>query len=324
MRILVIGGTAFIGRHLVGRLAADGHDVTVLHRKDTHDLGPGVHNLQADRHDLDALARAIGSHNWDVVFDTAYDWARGTTADEVAGAARRVNDGVRRYVFMSSVAAYGGGLDRVESDPLAPDNHPNPYVVHKATAEHALFRIHDETGLPVTTLRPPFVYGEHQPFYREAFFWDRLIDGRPIILPDGGETPMQWMWVRDLVDACVKTIEVDAARGEAFNVGHTDPLTQRTFVEALARVAGVEPRFVSMPRADILAAGGHPFAGNLYFGEYLDIPPITMRIEKAMRVLGWTPTPLDDGLRAAFEWYRAQPRRAVDYAFEDAVIAAAG
>lgn len=322
MRILLIGGTAFIGRHLVARLVEAGHDVTVLHRKATHDLGPRVHNLQADRHDLDALARAIGSHNWDAVVDTAYDWARGTTADEVAAAARRVNDGVRRYVFMSSVAAYGGGLDRIESDPLAEDNHPNPYVVHKATAERALFRIHDENGLPVTTFRPPFVYGEHQPFYREAFFWDRLLDGRPIILPDGGEAPMQWVWVRDLVDACVRALEQDAARGEAFNVAHTETLTQRRFVEALARVAGVEPRFAPMPRQAIHEAGGHPFAGNLYFGEYLDIPPITTRIEKVTRLLGWQPTPLDEGLRAAYEWYRTQPRRAVDYAFEDALVTA--
>ena len=80
---------------------------------------------------------------------------------------------------MSSVAAYGDGLNHKESDPLAPDYHPDPYVRHKATTERLLFRMHSQSGLPVVTFRPPFVYGPNNPFYREAFLWDRLRAGRP-------------------------------------------------------------------------------------------------------------------------------------------------
>jgi nucleoside-diphosphate-sugar epimerase len=184
----------------------------------------------------------------------------------------------------------------------------------------ALFRLRAETGLPVVTIRPPFVHGPRQPFYREAFFWDRLRDGRPVLLPDGGATPMQWAYVDDVAEACVRAIEVPAAEGEAFNVGHVEPLTQRTFVEALARVAGVAPTLVPVPRADILAARGHPFAGNLYFGEYLDLPPMTQVVEKATRVLGVAPIAFEEALRRGFEWYRAQPRRPGDYAFEDRLL----
>jgi len=239
----------------------------------------------------------------------------------VEAAAAACGPELQRYVFMSSVAAYGGGLDHHESDPLAPDDHPNPYVVHKASTERALFRRHAASGFPVATIRPPFVPGPRQPFYREPFFWDRLLDGRPIVIPDDGETPMQWAYSLDVAEAFVRAVEVPEAAGEAFNVGHVEPTTQRTFVEALARAAGVEPTLVPIPREQIHAAGGVLIGEPLYFGEFLDPPPITEVIEKAPRLLGLTPTPMDEALRATFAWYRAQPRRPVDYTFEDGLLA---
>ena len=322
MHILVIGGTQFMGREIVLRMAERGHRVTVLHRRASHDLGAEIGNLQADRSALDSLTPLLRAHTFDAVCDTAYDWEKGTTADQVEAAARACGE-VSRYVFMSSVAAYGDGLGHREEDALAADDHPNPYMVHKASAERALFRMHAATGFPVTTIRPPFVHGPRQPFYREQFFWDRLLDGRSILLPDTGDTPMQWAAASDVAEACIRAMEVPAAAGEAFNVGHVEPLTQRTFVEALARVAGVDPVFAPIPRDRIVEAGGVLFGGPLYFGEFLDPPPITAVVDKAPRVLGVDPTPLEEALHASFDWYRTQPRRPIDYAFEDRLLAAA-
>ena len=194
----------------------------------------------------------------------------------------------------------GLGLEHRESDPLVADDYPNPYAQHKASSERALFRMHADTGLPVTTFRPPFVHGPRQPFYREQFFWDRLLDGRPIVLPDGGDAPIQWVFVSDLAEACVRAIEVAEAAGEAFNLAHVERLTQRSFVEALAHAAGVVPTFAPMPRQAILAAGGHPFMGNLYFGEFLDLPPHTSTLGKAQQLLGVTPTSLETALAEGF------------------------
>ena len=223
----------------------------------------------------------------------------------------------------SSIAAYPPGLDLRESDALVPDDVPDPYALHKASAERLLFGMHRASGFPVVTFRPPFVHGPRQPFYREQFFWDRLLDGRPIVLPDGGSAPMQWVFVDDVATACVRALEVPGAVGQAFNIGHVEPLTQRTFVEALARVAGVEPRFVPVPRATIRAAGGQLIGDSIYFGDFLDLPPRTSIVEKAARVLGVTPTPFETALGHGFAWYQEQPRRPVDYTFEDRLIASA-
>jgi len=321
MRVLVIGGTLFIGRAIVERLATRGHEITVLHRRDRHDLGPKIQNLQADRGDLTTIARVLREGRFDAVFDVAYDWEKGTTAGQVEAAARSCGDTLQRYVFISSIAAYGPGFDLLESAPLVPDEYPSPYAQHKASSERALFRMHAATGFPVTTFRPPFVHGPRQPFYREQFFWDRLRDSRPIILPDGGDAPMQWVFVSDLAEACARAIEVSEAAGEAFNIAHVEPLTQRSFVERLARLAGVVPTFASISRATIQAAGGQLLGDNIYFGDFLDIPSHITVIEKAPRLLGIRATGLDAALAESFAWYQAQPRRRVDYRFEDRLLA---
>ncbi len=322
MRVLVVGGTQFMGRETVERLLARGHEVSILHRSGRNDFGEGrVRSLQADRGDLDAVARILGDEGFEAVFDFAYDWARGTPAEHVEAAARSCGPELKRYVFVSSIAAYGMGLDRHEDDALAPDDFPMPYVQHKAQAERALFRMHREEGFPATTFRPPFVHGPRQPFYREQFFWDRMLDGRPIVLPDGGDAMMQWVFSVDMAEACVRALEVPEAAGEAFNIGHREPTSQRGFVEALGRAAGVEPTFVSLPRSAIQAAGGEVMGQNLYFGEMLDLPPMTSVVEKVTRVLGLEPTPLDEALKASYAWYRTQPRRPVDPTFEDRLLA---
>jgi nucleoside-diphosphate-sugar epimerase len=320
LRILVIGGIQFMGREIVERLAQRGHDVAVLHRRDHHDLGPGIRNLQADRGDLARVTAILRDERFDAVFDVAYDMEKGTTPEQVEALARACGDRLQRYVFMSSIAAYGPGLGLREEQPLAPDNTPMGYVEHKAGSERALFRMHREAGFPVTTVRPALVHGPRQPFYREQFFWDRLLAGRQIILPDDGETPMTWVFVSDVAEVCLRALEVPAAAGEAFNIAHVEPTTQRSFVELLARVAGVEPRLVPVPREAIRAAGGDQFGAKLYFGQLLDLPPHIPVVEKVTKVLAVTPTPFLEALRHGFAWYRTQPRRPIDYSFEDQVL----
>ena len=291
-----------MGREIVRRLVADGHDVSVLHRRDHHDLGPEVQNLQADRADATRVSGLLTQGCCEAVFDLAYDWQHGTTADQVEAVARGCGDRLQRYIFVSSVAAYGPGLDHRETDPLVADDEPNPYAQHKASAERRLFGLHAGSGFPVSTFRPVFVHGPRQPFYREQFFWDRLLDRRPIILPDGGLAATQWAFVADVAEACVRALSRPEAVGQAFNLGHVEPTSQRTFVEALARIAGREPELVSVPRTAIMSAGGQLAGTDLYFGEYLDLPPHTVNVDKARRVLGLVPTPLEEALRLGFEW----------------------
>ena len=323
-RVLVIGGTLFIGRLLVKELLKAGHDVTVLHRKPKHDLGKKVGNLVADRNDPAALRSALAGRGFDVVYDNAYDWERGTTADQVEATARAVGNNVQRYIFMSSVAAYGDGLNHHEGDALAPDDHTDAYVRNKARSERSLFRMHQRSGFPVVTLRPPYIYGPGNPYYREAYFWDRIRAGRAIILPGDGRRLMQFVHVQDLVNACLKAMQAPDVAGHAFNIANARPLTQFELVDVLSQAAGRETRFVRIPREKILRAGGHPMGPKLYFGMYFDMPAITMVANKAQRMLKFKPVDFSEGLKETYRWYlRHNAFEKPDYEFEDSLIATA-
>src|SRR5205085_5883221 len=89
-------------------------------------------------------------------------------------------------------------------------------------------------------------------------------------------------------------------------------------LEAIARAAGKEPKFVRSPRERILRAGGNPMGPKLYFGMYYDLPPITMVVNKAQRVLKLKPIDFDTGLKEEYRWYlRNKPYPKPDYSFED-------
>ena len=321
MRILVIGGTLFIGKLLVARLLEAGHEVTLLHRKVGNPFGPKVADAVADRNDAAAVKSALAGSRFDAAYDFVYDWERGTTAEQVEATARAVPGELSRYIFISSIAAYGEGLNHDEEDELAPASHPNSYVRNKAESERALFRLHRSSGFPAVPFRPPFVYGPENPYYREAFFWDRIRWNRPVIVPGDGSRLMQFAYVKDLVAACLAALQNPSAPGRAYNIGDHSPVTHLEAVSAFAVACGKPAEIARVPRPIIERNGGKVFVEPLYFGQYLDLPPITERIARVQRDLGVTLTPFSTGLAETFAWYSAHaPRQKLDFTFEDNLI----
>jgi nucleoside-diphosphate-sugar epimerase len=222
---------------------------------------------------------------------------------------------------MSSVAAYGDGLNHSEDDPLASDIHPDPYVRNKAGSERALFRMYHESRFPVVTIRPPFVYGPDNPYYREAFFWDRMRIDRPVIIPGDGNRLMQFVYVNDLVEACFNALEKHTAPGRAFNVADEKPLTQVETVTEFAKAVGKSPSIVRVPRDLIARNGGNAYGEPMYFGQYYDVAPITEAVGRVKRVLNVALTPFAVGLKETLRWYlKHAEERKPDFSFEDKLM----
>jgi 2'-hydroxyisoflavone reductase len=320
-RVLVIGGTLFIGRAIVELLLERGDDVVLMHRGAGTPFGARVGEIRCDRNDVAAVRAALKETRFDIVYDNVYDWQRGTSAEQVVAAAEAAAGGLRRYVFMSSVAVYPEGGEYDEDAPLVPDDVPNAYAAQKAASERALFALHRSNDVPVTTLRPAFVYGPHNPFEREAFFWDRILADRPIIIPEDGGRTMQWAHAADVARAAVLAPDVSVANGRAYNLANFPPISQIEFVELLARIAGRRAKPIFVPRDRIQQAGGELFAPPYYFGAYLDIPPITVRVDRVRSELGLQLRALEDGLADAFTWYQQQRRPQPDFAWEDRLLA---
>lgn len=324
MRILVIGGTLFLGRGLVRALLEGKHEVTILHRGRSNPFAGQTQEVYCDRNDTDAMAKILREGNYDAVFDNVYDWQRGTTAAQVEAGARACGDRLQRYIFTSSVASYFEGLDHDEDDPLADDDCADAYSRNKAQTERMLLGLHGESGFPAVTLRPPYIYGPENPFEREQFFWDRLLRGRPILVPGDGSRLMQFVYRDDYVQAAMLALEKDAAVGRAYNIGHPGPLTQRELVAQFALAAGVEAEAVYVSREKLVELGGQVFEPPFYFGQYYDMPPITQKIDRARNELGFEPISFAEGLRRTFAWYQTLDRPEPDCSFDDKVLAAIG
>lgn len=292
-----------------------------MHRRRGSVFGDRVGEIQCDRNDPAAVQKALRNEPFDIVFDNVYDWERGTTAAQVMAAVDALGRGLKRYLFTSSVAVYPPGGPYAEDAPLLPADHPNAYGAHKAESERALFDAYRREGVPVATIRPSFVYGPDNPFPRETFFWDRILAGRPVLIPEDGSATMQWVHVDDVAEAAIRAATMDQAIGRAYNLGNFPPITQRAFVELLARVADRPVVLVPMPRTQIQAAGGQLAAPPFYFGAYLDLPPITARTERVRDELGLELRSLEVGLRGTFEWYQAQPRQPTDFTWENGLLA---
>ena len=315
----------FIGRALVQLLIERGDDVTILHRGRHNPFGKSVREVHCDRNDVEAIRQVIQAGRYDLVFDNVYDWQRGTTAEHVEAAATACGDQLERYIFTSSCAAYGSGLNHQEDDELAPPDDDDVYSQNKANTERMLFRLHRERGLPVVTLRPPYLYGPQNPFYREQYFWDRMLAGRPIILPGNGSRLMQFVFVNDYVEAAIAVAVRDVAIGRAYNVAEPEPVAHRELVETLARAAGcAAPRMVSIEREHLTRLGGNVFQPPFYFGQYYDMPPITEDTSRIREELGFRATPLLEGLRITFDWYEDSARTVPDFSFDDRALAAVG
>jgi nucleoside-diphosphate-sugar epimerase len=323
-RALVIGGTLFIGRALVEQLLARGDEVVIMHRGRTTPFGTRVGEIRCDRNDIAAVQAALSGKTFDAVYDNVYDWQRGTSGAQVSASATAMAKGLRRYVFTASVAVYHPGGEYGEDVDLVPSDYPNTYGAQKADSERALFALGRERGIPVATLRPAFVYGEYNPYEREAFFWDRLRADRPIIIPGDGLATMQWVYSQDVARAAILAAENDVAIGHAYNLANYPPITQMDFVRLLAKVAGKDARLVHVPRERIERLGGGVLAPPYYFGAYLDVPPITVRADRVRSELGLELTPLEHGLRETFRWYEQQQRPRPDFTWEDRALASVG
>ncbi len=316
MRVLVVGGTEFISLHLVLSLVRDGHDVTVLNRgRRPERLPAGVRRITADRKDHAALRHVLATERADALIDVTY---APTTGDDVEAMVDALGDRVGHVVFVSTCRVY----DHAQPIPFSEDTPRNlywgEYAKLKIAGEDALLRRHRERGLPVTIVRPTHVYGPLNTRNNETFFFDRLVRGRPVLVPGDGGWLRQFGHVADLADAMAAMLGREAAFGQAYNVTGEESITQVGFVELIADVIG-RPLTLVPVDARPVGAPSPAFGQNLVYDCHAVHTTTKIRAE-----LGVRPRyPLAAGIAQTFEWYRGEglDRRDVDFSADDAVLA---
>lgn len=239
MKLLILGGTQFLGRHVVHAAVAAGHDVTLFHRGKTNpDLFPELTHLAGDRSTGDYSALASGE--WDAVIDTCGYFPR-----QVREAAAALAGRVGHYTFISSVSAYPDLSERgiTESSPTPTDSLADP-TVEEVTGEtygplKVLCEQAAEAAFPGHTLvlRPGLIVGPNDPTDRFTYWPRRVAQGGEVLAPDDPDTVTQVIDVRDLAEWNVRLVE-QRVTGIFNAVGPVGTLTMGELLDACLAAAG--------------------------------------------------------------------------------------
>jgi 2'-hydroxyisoflavone reductase len=320
VRILVLGGTSFVGRAMVEEALARGDELALFSRGRTGtDLFPDVPRLVGDRQSGDY--GALEGTDWDAVLDVS-----GYVPRHVAQAAGALAGSTGRYLFVSTGSVYDfSGSDGVvdETAPRLPAERgteevtPRTYGPLKVACEDEVL---ERYGDRATLVRPGIVAGPHDPTDRFTWWARRAARGGTVPLPARPDQPVQVVDSRDLARLAVTLLHDD--RPGTFNaVGPAEPVTMAGLVEACARGTGATVRVVPVDPA---------LAGT--------VPPLVlpkprsdvgMRRSAALaRAAGLTATPLEQTAADVVAWDRGrgEPPLAVDLPAEReaALLAAAG
>jgi nucleoside-diphosphate-sugar epimerase len=271
--VLLIGGSGFLGQPTARALTEAGHRVTVLTRG-TRELPSGVAALTADRGDRAALAGALKGRRFDLTVDfVAFD------SIDVEGLLFVPYAALGRYLMISTGQVYmvtAGARAPFREDEADGDVTPEPesgsadhgqwsYGAGKRRAERTLLGLRGTHGVRAVILRLPIMQGEWDGSGRLWGYLERMMDGGPIVLPDGGRQPARFLHCGDVARA-IAWLAIHPPRASVYNLAQPDVPTLRDYLSMVARAGGFEPSFVEASWDECLAAGldnaFSPFAGK--------------------------------------------------------------
>lgn len=278
MKILVTGGTVFVSKFIAEYFANSDNEVYVLNRNTKPQLS-NVNLIECDRKNINGKLNGL---RFDAVIDvTAY------TADDINCLLDRL-ESFDNYVMISSSAIYPETLQLPfkESDKCGINRFWGDYGTNKIAAEKALTKRFPNAYI----IRPPYLYGEYNNIYREAFVFDCAERNMPFYLPKDGSMQLQFFHVEDLCKFIEILLKIQPKQ-RVFNVGN-EPISIKEWVEICYAAVGKIPNFVNVP-AEIEQRNYFPFYD---YGYILDT---TLQNEIMPSLI-----PLQMGLKRAYGWYK--------------------
>lgn len=306
MKLLLLGGTHFLGRHLVDAARARGHSVTTFTRGAHDDVLPeGVERLTGDRDgDLSALA----GRRWDGVIDTS-----GFVPRVVRASAALLASAADHYAFISTISVYRdfpavAGIDENSpvgtlSDPTVEEGANEAYGPLKALCEREVERAFPNRA---TIIRPGLIVGPYDPTNRFTYWPQRVARGGEVLAPGRPGLPVQFIDARDLADFTVRMVEEGRA-GTYHATGPNRPLTMGELLEAAKDVSGSDATFAWASDEFLTRQGVGAWMEAPLWAPEAEAPGLgTVNCQKAF-ASGLTFRPLAETIRDTLAWRATQP-----------------
>ncbi len=250
MKVLIMGGTLFLGRHLVEASLARGHEVTLFNRGRTNpDAFPAVETVRGDR---DGNLVELHGREWDAAIDTSARIPRWvwTSADVLVG----------HYTFISSASVYAEPMV-VGTDEAAPVMTLADESIEEVTdATYGALKVLCERALEAAfggrslIVRAGLIVGPYDPTGRFTYWVHRIARGGDVLAPEPRDQPVQFIHARDLADWIVDMVE--AGRGGTFNAtGPAEPLTMQRTLAAIRAMTDSDARFKWVDERFLVEAG---------------------------------------------------------------------
>jgi nucleoside-diphosphate-sugar epimerase len=311
VKVLLVGGTRFLGHELAWRLLFAGHEVTLFNRgREADAFGNRVERLRGDRTTSDFEQQLRGR-----AFDAAVDFAA-FTGDDARRVVSVLSGSVGHYVVISSGQVYLVREDAArpakEEDydgPLLPrpedpaDQREWDYGMGKRAIEDVLAEAWTKERFPSTRLRLPMVNGERDHLRRlEGYLW-RILDGGPVLVPDGGERPMRHVYSGSAVKTITGLLGDSRTFGRAYNLAQDETPTLVELLTRLAGLLGAPARLHAVPAAKIVEAGLVPVRVSPFSGRWMSfVDP-----SRAKQELGFRHEPLASYLDKIVAAFLARP-----------------
>jgi nucleoside-diphosphate-sugar epimerase len=298
MRVLVIGGTGNISREIVRALLERGHEVTVFNRGRHRDPQPdGVQVVHGDRKERDAFETSMRRQEIDAAIDMI-----SYSPDDAASAVRAFDGRVRHFIHCSTVMTYGPPVPQPICEESSPLGARTPYGQGKIAADALLLKAHQESGFPVTIIKPSYTFGPGIPLHRmigdDGNWIDRMRKRKPILSAEG-QLLFQFLPSRDAGELFALTLGREKMLGEIYNMIHPQAISWDDWHRAAAAAVGVEVEIVNAPQA-LLAQIDDRYKGiDSNFGHQQVFSGEKLR----QAVPEWQPsTPLVDWMAANIAW----------------------
>lgn len=291
--VLIMGGSYFIGKKIVDVMLEKGYCVYTLNRGTKKEVDFRIKHIKCDRNNAEEMRIKLCNLSFDIIIDVS---ALNREQLEILMDSINCKE-IEKFIFISSSAVYDVeniSIPYSEDDEINENKYWTFYGKNKIEAEKYLIEKFTQIDTKLSIIRPPYVYGENNYAPRETFIFEHIENDKPIIIPNIGDTKLQFIYTDDLANIISELIERDDLSISVYNVGNKQYLTIKEWIKVCEEVVGKKANIVEYNYKENMT-NVREFFPFFDYDNVLNVSKINEIVDKE--------TDIFVGLKRTYSWY---------------------